>query len=199
MGTDVQLAGLTRIGTAAILCPGPSLARVAPETVAAYDARIGVNRAVLHVACEWWATLDGNLFSAAAGFTPPVNQPCLVCSRGTYCSLRRVHTELQDWPWLDTRQIDCPGDPLHQLRWRKFSFTTAIVLAAKLGARKIDCFGADMLGEADWDGHTDPRNKRDETRTDAAGKVLQGRWPMERKIFAELAAVLAGQGVEVSR
>jgi len=180
--------------SAAVLCPGPSLAAVTPETLAAYDALLGVNRAVERAPCHWWAMLDTHTFT----FTRPVNRPVLVSSRGTYRSLRAQRPELADWPWLDCRWIDAAGG-LHAVLWRKTSMTTAIVLAAELGARRIDVYGCDWEGEADWDGRTDERYNRGEDRPGEGGRTVEGRWTMERKLFAELKAALADRGCELER
>ena len=49
---------------AAILCPGPSLARVTREFLAGegYGLVIGVNRAVQALPCDAWVMLDDHTF-----------------------------------------------------------------------------------------------------------------------------------------
>jgi hypothetical protein len=179
--------------SAAVLCPGPSLANVRAADLIEYDALLGVNRAVERAACQWWVALDAHTF----GFTRPVNRPVLVTSRGTYRSLRARTPELADWPWLDCRWVDPIGQ--HVVRWRKTSMTTAIVLAAELGAKRIDVYGCDWDGEADWDGRTDARYNRGEDKAGPDGRTIEGRWTMERRLFAELAEALAGRGATVKR
>ena len=180
--------------SAAVLCPGPSLAQVTPATLAPYPCLLGVNRGVEVHPCHWWSALDGHTYT----FTRPVNRPVLVCSRGTYLGLRRPRPELADWPWLDCRWIDAAGG-LHAVPWRKTSMTTAIVLAAELGAARVDVYGCDWDGEADWDGRMDERYNRGEDRTDAGGRVIEGRWTMERRLFADVRAALAARGVQLER
>ncbi len=178
--------------SAAVLAPGPWLAAVTAEELAGYDLVIGVNRAVAVARCDWWVNLDGHLFwtivrdEKAFEDVPDVLKPIFICSRGTWYPIN-LKPESNGFRWMDSRTVE-GTIPRRPVRWAKFSFTTAIVLAAHLGARRIDCYGATWSGVADFDGYTSGKNQRTDSR-----------WERERKVYEELREMLAGRGVAVRR
>lgn len=155
---------------AAVCCPGPSLD---PDRVrrGGFEVVIGVNRAVEAVRCDWWCFGDPQPF----GWFQPVGEPPPALAVGPNC-LKHVLAE----PWAKRFKVAYRGEDRTQglawaelgrrpagRGWMTFSFTAAIVLAANFGARRIDCFGADLAGETDFAGRWAER--RDEKR-----------WPIER-------------------
>jgi len=200
----------------AILCPGPSLkdtfplrgtnecgVRSAEQEIlpifhfalrtshfalshSGYSELIAVNRAAEFAACRWWVALDARTFS----WTRPQGAPTLVCGDDQYRKVVQDHPEAVGIKHrsLSTLHLDlaAPGRP--PVRWKRLGATVAVALAVNLGATEIDVYGADWSGTRDFDGHADPRNRRDEKR-----------WEDERKTFAELAAVLAERGIVLRR
>jgi len=169
------------IRRAAILCPGPSL--TAFDDRAGHDVRIGVNRAAEAYRCDYWVALDAHTF----GMCEPVGRPVLVCRTATYTKMCRRWPAAGEFEHLATNRLPGPRTR-SKLRWRAYSATTALVLAAHLRSGSVDCWGVDWAGRADFDGYTHPRQRRD-------GR----RWDRERKIWTALCDLLAADGVTVAR
>src|SRR5688572_402783 len=169
----------------AILSPGPSL----PQFSGAPDATtIGVNRAATLFACDWLAAIDYTLIEKYSSSF--LGSPKWLTNQNSF-----EHFARQDHPWgrrehvttdwlrrnyLDTRQFS----------WTLYSFTSALVFAAYLGATRVDIYGADFAGVADWDGeqpvdHPDMRN--------------QQRWDGERKLYERIKGWMEQRGIEVVR
>lgn len=169
---------------AAILCPGPSLASL--STVPAADLVIGVNRAALRFACTDWCCCD----------LPAIEQwhesvidgqrgaPTLISGMEAVDNLRDRKVIWRGEVFDRRRMLDyCP----HEINWVMFSFTTAIVYAGYREAKRIDIYGCDWKGTADFDGAEAGKNRSDE------------RWELERAIVARrLVPWLAERGVEVA-
>lgn len=156
----------------AVLCPGPTLL---DTFCGGYDLLIGVNRAVLAVPCDWWTFYDPRVWRKCH----PKPEPRIFTSRDmagalgienclTYEVVKRKH-----------------GDNCF---WRKFSATSALVLACYLGADHIDMHGAGMVGDKDYDGTTDPSNHR-----------TDGRWCKEAAILQSVIEHLNERGTTVKR
>lgn len=163
--------------TAVILGCGPSLASLAATPAAGLV--IGVNRAALIHRCDWWAVGDWQAFlendplGTPAVFTSEESLRVIAGSNYARLSRHKVKT------------FESVDDPPREL-WALFSTLAAIGLAYHLGAMDITLYGADMKGEADYDGHTLERN----TRTAA-------RWANERARLETLAAWLKDHGAEL--
>lgn len=71
-------------------------------------------------------------------------------------------------------------------RWSMFSATAALMLALRLGASVVECFGCDMTGTLNYDGTPEP----------AANRTAE-RWALERIIWEKTRNVLEESGVEV--
>lgn len=164
---------------AIVLCPGPSLAAYSAKQA---DLIIGVNRAVLAHRCDWWSATDRtllkeidpgyrlNLFTDEQTLVPrPERFPMILRKQMT-----SYYTSSATWP--------------------SFSSTSALVLAAHLGALTIDVFGDDKAGFADWDGHIYARPGEEGWRTRSAQ-----RWQREWEIWNQTIALLARDGVNVRR
>jgi hypothetical protein len=178
MGTCDQEGRRTRkvlLTTAAVLCPGPSTTSF--QDSSRYDLVIGVNRAAALHACQYWVALDAETHDIVF----PVGTPELVCKPSIYARsryrgrLRHVSS--------DALVGFLPGD------WWNYSSTVAIVYAAWRGCSKIEVFGMDWGGVADWDGWT------------AAGDGDRGkdRWEAEALLYSEIAAHLNNRLVVVTR
>ncbi len=175
---------------AAVLCPGPSLARLAALPIA--DLTVAVNRAALWWPCDAWSCVDWTSETPAgpggirAWADAVIGVPLLVSIADSLVALERHRI-----PWrglsiaaetIDTiKGIDPVG------RWRWFSATVAIVYTAHAGARAIDVYGADMAGTADADGARAGSDRTDD------------RWNKERRRWDEATAALAQIGVSVVR
>ena len=162
--------------TAAVLCPGPSLALLPGER--AFSFKVGVNRAVTVGGCEWFVKMDEHQFADLRSHAP--------YAITTAETLRRLRNREPDYTCgvVETLATDVPPS----LGWRIFSATIAIVLAHALGATTIEVWGADMRGDADFDGARDPANRRDEAR-----------WKCERSILGKLIRWLRRRGIKVRR
>jgi hypothetical protein len=166
----------------AVLCPGPSLLTF--KELDAYDVRIGVNRAAEAVRCDYWVALDVH----TAGITLPQGQPVVVntpdthsqmCSEFPYVS-RLGHMSLA------SLRLDC--SKREPINWRRFGLTVAMVLGAQLGADRVDCFGVDWHGQADFDGSRHIRNRRSESR-----------WQREQRLWCQVAGAMLELGIHVRR
>lgn len=169
---------------AAVLCPGPSLART--WAGGEYALTIGVNRAPVLAKgrLDVWAFSDGHVFwEHAPGY--PVRILLTRCAeqridrKGHHDRLYRYAREYVE---------DLERTPDLDLGWRIYTKPIAMVYAYTKGAKTIDLYGDDMAGDRDADGLTDPRNNRDAKR-----------WGRERQITSNLTTWLWRHGVSVNR
>lgn len=178
--------------TAAILCPGPSLARYSPGDFVSYEFLVGVNRAPLRIACDAWAAGDWPLVEQVrcdvlpARFSQPPRPPVWFTTCGADAHLRDHSTV---WPGkveIFETLFDGHQD---ELQWTTFTATAALWwVASKMeSGGVIRLYGADWKGEEDYDG-VKAGNTRDESR-----------WQLERGIWNRLTDVLKGRGIIVSR
>lgn len=165
---------------AAVLCPGPSLIEFRGGT--GYGAVIGVNRAAAYTPCDWWVICDEQTFAMCV----PLGSPSVVCDQDCLARLLRKYPRSADYAWLD-REHDWPPRK-GPCRWWRFSATSALVLAARLGATHVDCYGVDWRGACDWDGYTHSGQCRTVTR-----------WADERQVWQSTVDTLAERGVTVER
>ena len=177
----------------AIACPGPSLSRTVEgpgfARARAYDAVIGVNKAVEAVACDWWVFADRQCFG---WFTPTRGQaglwPRLCVGPGV---MDHIFAE----PYgEDFRAVfQDRGSEARKLTttpagrgWMTFTTAIAIVLGQKLGATTITLVGCDLAGERDFTGQPWPR--RDATR-----------WHLERTHLGWVIRWCRSRGAAVKR
>ena len=168
--------------SAAILCPGPSLAGMLGRPFRQeYDLLIGVNRAVEAFECDYWVALDVRTF----GMTSPLGTPILVASRRHYKRVTHEWPEARRFQHLDHHSLKVP-----QLTstWTTKGLLTAIVLAFTRDAQVIDCYGVDWAGVQDFDGKTFPKQIR-----------TPKRWEKEAQQFEQLRTALGERGVMVQR
>jgi hypothetical protein len=130
--------------TAAILCPGPSLANL--EVIPACDVSIAVNRAALRFACDWWAALDAPFVRA----NRPLGSPLLFTRRENRIDAAVYFEDVYPFPNQAQSYFTFPG---------------ALSLAAHLGATRIDVYGCDWaVGQPDFDGRQPDEANRSAAR-----------------------------------
>lgn len=177
----------------AICCPGPGLNRLAPihesqkiPPLDGYETIIGVNRApfimlawCIPVWVKAWC-FDGRAF--LSGEVP--YKPLLCCSEKDINFVGE--TRGPQYPVVTHENLlkGTPGDT----DWCDFSVTSAIVLAARLGGRQIDCYGSDWTDEPDADGVMLP----DCLRT-------AKRWKEEKRVWDNVIKYLKPRGIMVER
>lgn len=163
--------------TAALLCPGPSIAHVTPHRVKGYDLRVGVNRAAIAFECDVWAALD---YPTIRDWKDAIlGAPVLLTRRQTYIDVQvglRLHATLVE-------DIACPV-PL----WHLKTATAALGLLKARGVREIDVFGADWTDQPDFDGHLQVGSDRS-----------ADRWAQESETWQAMVAWLASHGCAVTR
>ena len=164
---------------AAVLCPGESLRFFLGRD--GYDPVIAVNRAAGAYHADYWVCLDQNSFEACQ----PVGRPTIVCAHATYNGICARWPDARHHDW----KLHKPGAvETHQIPWAKYSATTALELAARLGATQVDCYGIDWNGTEDFDGYEHAEHNR-----------TAERWADEGRIFADLTAELHRRGVRIRR
>lgn len=171
----------------AVLCPGPSLMRTWPAAVRSYDVKIGINRAVLAVRCDWWSIMDRHVL---ANYSPDYPIKFYIGKGFQYQhsdapkleGRERVDPEQFGEPFTTCRYMNDDGRVIKCGAWNSFSTTRAIVAAAwHQRAAEIDIYGADMMGVADYDGFTCPADNR-----------KAARWAKERAILDQTIARMIG-------
>lgn len=163
--------------TAALLCPGPSLAWL--DALPPCDTAVGVNRAVCRFPCAVWAALD---YTTIRDWQlDVVGAPALLTRRQTWADIGRRCPR-----FTDARLVEDYACPVSG--WAEKTATAALVMLATVGATAIAVYGADWTDAPDFDGFTQKGSERGETR-----------WLRERAVWAELAAWLAGEGVTLRR
>jgi hypothetical protein len=148
----------------AVLAPGPSLSLTYEPSGHAHV--IGINRAVLGFACDWWAFTDWQPFLHYHHFADLPRLGLFFSGTALDELLRRgMATRMQDARLLLPFEDIDPARTRDALRWGLFTAPAALMLARHLGATSIDVFGADwQVDAADWDGVAMPGNNRDEAR-----------------------------------
>jgi len=175
---------------AAILCPGPSLARVTREFLAGegYGLVIGVNRAVQALPCDAWVMLDDHTFEMGMSGNGVIGRPLLVCNPHDWRRItKRISAEqAAEFRVFHPQEIDVDRK---RARWHTWSFTAAIAYAHHAGARQIECWGNDWAGESDWDGYF----------KEGVQQRQPERWEREKKVFDALVETLNELGTTVTR
>lgn len=186
-----NLQSAPKIHRVALLCPGPSLAQF-PDfdelERGTYAAVIGVNRAAGHAACDYWVLCD----NSAMQHTVPAGRPTLVCDPECRQRLQKAFpATVEAMPWRDrVEDMECLQSELTpgRAKWWHFSATSALILAWRLGATEIVCYGVDWQGVEDWDGHTHLGMSRNEER-----------WTRECQLWTQVVDLLARRDVTVTR
>lgn len=172
---------------AAILCPGPSLAKL--DEVPRADIIVAVNRAAIRWQCDAWACLDHwsiNDGGIRGWQGQVIGSPQLVTSRGSFQALAS-----HQCPWrggvmlIDDLLAWLPLVPGKS--WTLYTATAALAYTAWRGAKRIEVYGADMVGTLDYDGVA------------AGSKRHELRWEGEREIWRATVEQLGERGVEVVR
>jgi hypothetical protein len=177
-----MLPGVKECEIAAVLCPGPSLEEFEPAGEhAAYDLTIGVNRAAGRFPCDVWVALDARTFLK----TQVLGAPLIVTAADQFTLMGRMDARAAAFRSIAPLTF---GPRIHKAAWHSKGLTVACVAAWAAGARFVDCYGVDWFGEADWDGHTDPKNQR-----------TPDRWAAERRLFEATRQWLESQGTVVRR
>jgi hypothetical protein len=167
---------------AAVLCPAPSLSRF--EDTDAHDLCIGVNRAAGAMRCDYWVALDVH----TAGITTPRGEPVVVNKPNIHRQMCGEFPYVSQLAHLSVEGLRLRRPGSEKINWQRFGLTVAVVLAAELGAARVDCFGVDWCGQSDFDGFRHIRNRRTESR-----------WQRERQLYHQVVAALAERGVLVRR
>lgn len=181
---------------AAVLCPGPSLKDFPGRN--GFAAVIAVNRAAKAVEADYWVCLDVHTIGRTWGGgtkeeqakRDPLEvkgQPVLVSSLSTFRRAQKQHpTAVKGLRHLNHQTLEFPRK---LLRWNRWGWATAILLAAlHCGATEVECWGVDWIGRADFDGFTHDKMHRDEAR-----------WDAERAQWGRLVRMLAERGIRVTR
>lgn len=162
-----------------VLCPGPSLASYRGDGAPALT--IGINRAALRFACDWWAACDYPMIRDKAAQV--AGNPGLLSKRQTVADLRPPR--LARFPAIAYVE-DLAGPD--GIPWRDKTLTCAMVSAAACGATRIELHGCDWAADApDWDG------------VQAGEDRSAHRFAREREDVGALVAWLAERGVAVER
>jgi len=171
---------------AAILCPGPSLAKWPDEMLMAYPLRIAVNRGVHRVRATHWVMADLNPFEKdRPAELPPIWTSESIVGYFPPGSATAYETLGERFPFLvNTYSPDGTVD------WRSFSATAALVVAAALGAKVIDVYGADWTNEPDFDG---------KSINLSVIERLPERWKTECQIWDAVGADLTARNISVNR
>ena len=171
-----------RADKVAILCPGPSLGSFADRD--GYDCRIGVNRAAGAFLCDYWVALDVH----TAGMTEPMGSPVIVNRENIHRRMCREHPYVKRLQHLNYTRLSFRTDDKRKIHWGRFSATVALVLAANLSAKQVDCFGIDWRGEEDFDGFTFIKNRRSDRR-----------WQREQQLWRQVCKTLSSKGAVIRR
>ena len=189
----------------AILSCGPSVG-LFQQFSKPYDLVMGINDVVTDFNVDWWVFKDANIF---ADYTPST-LPEGICSLGTLegthypdldengglthrdflpenVSLRKrvAYRNIGDWEFNGFRGMGNKSPDI----WKRWTITTALMLAYQFGATEIDIYGADMKGDANYAGRT---GRRDTDRDD-------NRWEHERESLAFVTGWLEERGISVVR
>ncbi len=177
---------------AAVLSPGPSLLRYPAHDLLRvseatggkprpYDVVVGVNRAAGLHACDFWCLLDHYTY----GLTEVIGKPTIVCHASIFRSMGQAYAAAKLHPHLSLENIKLEHGTVD---WRTYSAMLAIAVAFLQGAELIECYGMDWKGAADYDGHTNDKQRRNARR-----------WETERKLFDRLCDMFAPKGCIIRR
>lgn len=172
-----------------LLCPGPSL-RTGYAPARAADLVIGVNRAPLIAAndggprVDWWVADYRRFLDVELPYRPRV----VMRADGMRLCYQRGHGDKVERHEIVTQEDLMQRWPAQPIEWTRKSACTALVLAADLGATRIDCYGCDWTCEPDVDGVSHKSDKR-----------TPERWESEAEVWHALVELLGKSGITVDR
>lgn len=196
-----------------LLAPGPSLGRWGtpadgdPQAfgVGRYDLKIGINRAAIGHRVDAWCALDWRSHDARVGHpdravnggievwaADVIGSPVLLTNAASAESLIR-HGIAWRGEVVTTdaiaKVVPHAGPAAGELAgWTLLSVTSALVYAWWRGATRIDCYGVDQRGQADFDGVV------------AGSDRTVDRWQnKEIPLWNRLVAELRRRGVTIER
>ena len=186
--------------TVTLLCPGPSLSRF-PGTK---NLTIAVNRACLNkqvgpsyattlgkvsgFRCDWWACSDYPMIRDYEALC----RPALFTNGNTRTDITGKFSYL--FSEILAKEELYEDFNQHKIPWTLYTATSALVLAAHLGATEIEVWGADFTGVADWDGHEYQWQGNEAWRTRGGDK-----WDGQVKNWAETCKALRARGIQIIR
>lgn len=143
---------------------------------------IAVSRKAKEVRADIWACFDLPVVLQIQADV--IGSPRMFTIYNTFESLQRRQSKWCNRAML-AESFECPVP-----QWALFTAPACLVLAAAMGATRIECWGVDMSGDGDSTGGA--TGNPDVVRTEA-------RWERERAIWAGVEAWVKGKGVEVRR
>jgi len=175
-----------------ILCPGPSVVGFVP-TVG--KTIIGVNRVVRDYRLDWWVVGDPKTIENGRQWIRSGQSPNVFLKPGVDGGALTESTILSWKSEAIKKRYTTPdgGEMVNR------SVLAAIVLAVNMGLEVVEMYGADMNGEAYYDGQ--PLTElMDTTKTpDECVSRLNDRWLRERQYVAELIDWADTHGCKVQR
>jgi hypothetical protein len=161
---------------AALLCPGPSLARTFDDAFA--GLRVGVNRAATAYRCDWFAALD---YPTIRDYHAQVlGEPKLLTRSQTWVD---VHRQCRFDSATIAEDLVSPV-PSREL----LTATAALVLLGSLGVQAVNVYGADWTPDApDFDGKATGENRSAE------------RFVREAVQWGQIVEWMNGRGISVKR
>lgn len=160
--------------------------KIGRSNIAQSDLVVGVNRAAVFIPCHVWVAGDRPLIERE--HQNVIGDPLLITGVDAHEKLTRLRDEGSpiwrgSWRCSTEMMGFCPYD----LQWVMFSSTIALVYCAFREATRIDVYGADWSGTADFDG------------TAAGENRSESRWALEKQIWANLERWMRQKGIEVVR
>ena len=187
----------------ALLGAGETVNLFSDEVAAEYDAVAAVNRAAAFLAREpgrkvprYAIVIDAYTYPMIRWAAADASEMYLVSYFNEWMTMRSRHREAHALRGLTIEAIaenvereDRPGGYLRREdEWRVYGVTVGLALGVHLGATRIDCFGVDRRGVADFDGFHDRRQRR-----------TPRRWIREKRIWQKVCDRVGELGIQVRR
>jgi hypothetical protein len=173
---------------AAIVNPGPSLARFPQGLFIHYDIAVAVNRGVVAGWVNWWAMGDEHAFIRET----PMNPAVQIFASSEVDRRLREHADGDVRARYTKRKITLYESLFDQapssLSWGTFTMPAAIVLAAMKGAKEIHLYGNDRTQAPDFDGVNYAENIR-----------TADRWEHEAIVLKSVTEWATGRGISIHR
>jgi len=138
-----------------------------PTETPCADLTIAINRAALIHRFHWWACMDLETITE----NPQVDAYRLFTCKETCKRAKKRNVQLPKTLMIAEEQAIVPSRKA--LGWSLYTSTSSMALAYHLGARDIRVYGADMNGEADWDGTLNERTARSEKRWEKERGIIR--------------------------
>jgi len=143
---------------------------------------IAVSRKATQIRADIWAVFDVPVLLQSQ--TNVIGNPRLFTIHETLASLQHRQSKWANRA-IVAESFECSVD-----HWHLFTAPACLVLAAAMGATRIDAWGVDMSGDGDSTGGA--AGNPDVVRTES-------RWNRERAIWAGVEEWVKGKAVEVMR